>query len=94
MSTKVGRLLVPADPPRAKDDGGFDVPDDHTRVWDFSRDGIMRSIESSLERLGVGHLDLVYVHDPDNHWREAIDGAVPALSELRVRVSSVASGRA
>jgi D-threo-aldose 1-dehydrogenase len=83
LSTKVGRLLVPADPPRPKDDGGFDVPGDHTRVWDFSRDGIMRSIESSLERLGVGHLDLVYVHDPDNHWREAIDGAVPALSDLR-----------
>jgi D-threo-aldose 1-dehydrogenase len=83
LSTKVGRLLVPADPPRAKDDGGFDVPGDRTRVWDFSRDGVMRSIESSLERLGVGHLDLVYVHDPDNHWREAIDGAVPALSDLR-----------
>jgi D-threo-aldose 1-dehydrogenase len=83
LSTKVGRRLVTADPPRAKDDGGFDVPGEHTRVWDFSRDGIMRSIESSLERLGVGHLDLVYVHDPDNHWREAIDGAVPALSDLR-----------
>jgi D-threo-aldose 1-dehydrogenase len=83
LSTKVGRQLVPADPPRAKDDGGFDVPGDYTRVWDFSRDGVLRSIEGSLERLGVGHLDLVYVHDPDDHWREAIEGAVPALSDLR-----------
>jgi D-threo-aldose 1-dehydrogenase len=83
VSTKVGRLLVPADPPRDSDDGGFDVPGDLTRVWDFSRDGVLRSIDSSLDRLGVGHLDLVYVHDPDHHWRAAIDGAVPALAELR-----------
>ncbi len=82
-STKVGRRLVRANPPRAKDDGGFDVPGDKTRVWDFSRDGVLRSIESSLDRLGVGRLDLVYVHDPDEHWREAIEGAVPALAELR-----------
>jgi D-threo-aldose 1-dehydrogenase len=83
LSTKVGRRLIAADPPRAKDDGGFDVPGDYTRVWDFSRDGVLRSIEGSLERLGVGHVDLVYVHDPDDHWREAIEGAVPALAELR-----------
>jgi len=83
LSTKVGRRLVRANPPRAKDDGGFDVPGDKTRVWDFSRDGVLRSIESSLDRLGVGRLDLVYVHDPDDHWREAIEGAVPALAELR-----------
>jgi len=83
LSTKVGRRLVRANPPRAKDDGGFDVPGDKTRVWDFSRDGVLRSIESSLDRLGVGRLDLVYVHDPDEHWREAIEGAVPALAELR-----------
>jgi len=83
LSTKVGRRLVPADPPRDRDDGGFDVPGDLTRVWDFSRVGVLRSIESSLERLGVDRLDLVYVHDPDDHWREAIEGAVPALAELR-----------
>jgi D-threo-aldose 1-dehydrogenase len=83
VSSKVGRLLVPADPPRDSDDGGFDVPGDLTRVWDFSRDGVLRSIESSLERLGVGRLDLVYVHDPDHHWKAAIEGAVPALAELR-----------
>jgi D-threo-aldose 1-dehydrogenase len=83
LSTKVGRRLVRANPPRAKDDGGFDVPGDQTRVWDFSRDGVLRSIDSSLDRLGVGRLDLVYLHDPDDHWREAIEGAVPALAELR-----------
>jgi D-threo-aldose 1-dehydrogenase len=83
LSTKVGRRLVRANPPRARDDGGFDVPGDQTRVWDFSRDGVLRSIDSSLDRLGVGRLDLVYLHDPDDHWREAIEGAVPALAELR-----------
>lgn len=59
------------------------MPGDQTRVWDFSRDGVLRSIEASLERLGVDYLDLVCVHDPDDHWREAIEGAVPTLSGLR-----------
>lgn len=60
-------------------------PADHRRVRDYSRDGVLRSIESSLERLGLDRIDLVLVHDPDEyeHEREALDGAFPALSELR-----------
>ncbi|SEB37433.1 aldo/keto reductase [Microbacterium hydrocarbonoxydans] len=61
----------------------FDVPADHRRVRDYSRDGVLRSIEQSLERLGLDHIDIVLVHDPDEHEREALEGAFPALSELR-----------
>lgn len=82
VSTKVGRLLVPAEG-TGKDDEGFDVPRTHRRVWDFSRDGVHRSLESSLERLGLDHVDIVLLHDPDDHWHQAVTEAYPALAELR-----------
>lgn len=83
LSSKVGRLLRPNPEPQGRDTDGFDVPDDLTRVYDYSRDGVLRSIEESLERLQTDRLDVVYIHDPDEHWEEAISGAVPTLSELR-----------
>ena len=52
-------------------------------VNDFTRDGILRSIEGSLKRLGILYLDIAHVHDPDGHMREAIDVAFPTLCELR-----------
>ncbi|MEV7964974.1 aldo/keto reductase [Sphaerisporangium sp. NPDC088356] len=82
LSTKVGRLLVPSSA-GGRDDQGFDVPADHRRVWDFSRDGVRRSIEESLERLGHDSVDIVLIHDPDDHWAEAAGQAFPALAELR-----------
>ncbi|PKQ27017.1 MAG: aldo/keto reductase [Actinobacteria bacterium HGW-Actinobacteria-4] len=84
ISTKVGRLLVPT-PERAAvwDDGGFAVPAMHRREWDFSRDGILRSIEGSLERLGMDSLDIAYLHDPDDHWEAASTTGIGALIELR-----------
>jgi D-threo-aldose 1-dehydrogenase len=59
------------------------VPADRRRVWDFSADGVRRSLESSLERLGTDHVDVVYLHDPDDHWDEASRQGIPALVELR-----------
>jgi D-threo-aldose 1-dehydrogenase len=83
VSTKVGRLLV-ADPAGAdRRDSGFDVPADLRRVWDFSRDGVRRCIDASLERLGLDRVDIVYLHDPDDHWQEALEHGYPALAELR-----------
>lgn len=85
ISTKIGRLLVP-DPDgasRRDDEGGFDVPADHRRVWDFSADGVLRSLDASLDRLGLDRVDVVLIHDPDNHWEEAVGQAYPALHELR-----------
>jgi aryl-alcohol dehydrogenase-like predicted oxidoreductase len=84
VSTKVGRLLLPT-PANAhlRDPEGFDVPADHRRVWDFSRDGVLRSLEGSLERMGLDRIDIVYLHDPDDHWEQAATQALPALVELR-----------
>jgi D-threo-aldose 1-dehydrogenase len=83
VSTKVGRLLVPSD--QGGDDlaNGFAVPATHRRVWDFSGDGVRRSIEDSLERLGLDRIDIVYLHDPDDHADQALQEAYPALERLR-----------
>ncbi|WP_416974227.1 aldo/keto reductase [Streptomyces sp. 4F14] len=83
VSTKVGRLLEPS--PVTGDDlaDGFAVPDSHRRVWDFSADGVRRSLESSLERLGLDRVDVVYLHDPDDHADQAFREGYPALERLR-----------
>jgi D-threo-aldose 1-dehydrogenase len=80
VSSKVGRVLrADAD----WDPGIFRIPRGLAPQFDFSRDGVLRSIEESLVRLGLDRLDVVLVHDPDDHEREALDGAFPALLELR-----------
>ncbi|NDL59609.1 aldo/keto reductase [Phytoactinopolyspora mesophila] len=84
VSTKVGRLLEPVPAGSgARDDEGFDVAATHRRIWDFSRDGVLRSVEHSLERLGLDRIDVLFLHDPDDHWQQAIDEACPALTQLR-----------
>ncbi|MFF4121855.1 aldo/keto reductase [Streptomyces sp. NPDC001714] len=83
ISSKVGRLLVPNEEPRGVDTEGFVVRDDLRRQWDFSRDGVLRSIEDTLQRTGLDRLDMVYLHDPDDHWRQAAEEAMPTLAELR-----------
>ncbi|MCX4553580.1 aldo/keto reductase [Streptomyces sp. NBC_01387] len=83
ISTKVGRLLEP-DSGEGDDLGnGFAVPATHRRVWDFSADGVRRSIEDSLVRLGLDRIDIAYLHDPDGHAAEAFGAAYPALEKLR-----------
>lgn len=90
LSTKVGRLLVPQ---AGKVDGGayVEVPN-VMPVYDYSRDGTLRSLEGSLERLGTGRIDILLIHDIDRfthrddqprRFKEAMDGAYPALAELR-----------
>ncbi|MFI6693997.1 aldo/keto reductase [Streptomyces sp. NPDC050433] len=84
VSTKVGRLLEPSpETAHLLDDGGFAVPAAFRRSWDFSRDGVLRSLEGSLERLGLDHIDVVYLHDPDEHWHAASTTGFDALVELR-----------
>ena len=83
VSTKVGRLLVPARTATGRDDEGFDVAAAHHRVRDYTADGVRRSIEASLQRLGLDRIDIVLIHDPDDHLDEAIERAAPALSALR-----------
>jgi D-threo-aldose 1-dehydrogenase len=83
VSTKVGRLLEPNPLPTPRDTEGFDVPGDVRRVWDFSRDGVRRSLDDSLRRLGTDHVEIVYAHDPDQFREGAAREALGALAELR-----------
>ena len=84
ISTKVGRRLFDLgdglhdDTPR-----GFDVRTPLTRARDYSEDGARRSLDESLDRLGLDRIDVVYVHDADHHYRAALDGAFVALDDLR-----------
>lgn len=84
VSTKVGRLLVPNPAPTGSDlASGFAVPDGLTRELDFTADGVRRSLEGSLLRLGMDRVDIVLVHDPDDHVDQALTEALPALVALR-----------
>jgi D-threo-aldose 1-dehydrogenase len=83
LSTKVGRLLEPTDAGGDDLANGFAVPATHRRVWDFSADGVRRSLEASLERLGLDRVDAVYLHDPDDHAEQAFHEGYPALEKLR-----------
>ncbi|MBG7704339.1 aldo/keto reductase [Streptomyces sp. MC1] len=83
VSTKVGRRLEPADGTGDDLANGFAVPATHRRVWDFTADGVRRTLEASLERLGLDRVDVVYLHDPDDHAEEAFREGYPALEKLR-----------
>lgn len=82
--TKVGRMLDPAPPGwEGEPNELFIVPPTHKRRWDFSAQGVRQSIEGSLERLGTSKVDIVLLHDPENHMDQAIREGIPALAELR-----------
>ncbi len=93
LSTKVGRLLAK---------GAWDNPSEHGwpaalpfhHIYDYSYDGVMRSYEDSLQRLGMDRIDLLFLHDigsfahtdPDEesrHFKDAMSGGYRALDELR-----------
>jgi D-threo-aldose 1-dehydrogenase len=94
LSTKVGRLVrsldaIPAgadiDPQAIAgvEDAYFAETSGRRMVFDYSADGVRRSVDESLDRLGVDRIDLLLIHDPDDHWEAAIDQAYPALHRLR-----------
>ena len=94
VSTKVGRLLIDREAPTEGldvDSQRVDGQDDYfyrgtppvRPIFDYSRDGVLRSLEASLERLHLDRIDIAYIHDPDNHWQQAIGEAYPALERLR-----------
>jgi len=91
LSTKVGRVLTP-DPTVLAGPPPFDAGLPFRARYDYSEDGVMRSIEDSLQRMGLARVDIVYIHDiaEDAHgpgWREpfaaAMKGAGQALIRLR-----------
>lgn len=75
LSTKVGRLVRPGHPDTARTGADW--------IYDFSKDGVLASLEESLQRLGVDRVDFVFIHDPDDHWHQALDSAWPTLAQLR-----------
>ncbi len=93
LSTKVGRLLKPGDP-KTLDHGPFKDALPFAEVYDYSYDGVMRSVEDSLQRLGMHRIDILLVHDLDvwTHGSEAVRqqlvgefmaGGYKAMAELR-----------
>lgn len=83
VSTKVGRRLVPTPERAGEQDSDFVVPAETRREWDFSRDGILRTVEQSLAATGLDRVDILYLHDPDDHFDEAVATGMPTLIELR-----------
>ncbi len=91
VSTKVGRLLHPrTDAPRAQN--GYVEVLPFVQSWDFSAAGVRRSVEDSLQRLGLARLDVVYVHDCDASVHgvdyprvlaQVVHEALPELRRLR-----------
>ena len=81
LSTKVGRLLRPRPRPAEAEEHQHPMPFD--AVYDYSYDGIMRSFEDSLQRLGLARIDILYVHDIGamQHGREAHPGLMRALRD-------------
>ena len=91
MSTKVGRLLLPAGDAPREQFGYVDLPP-FVQRWDYSAGGTRRSIEDSLQRLGLARIDVAYVHDIDaaTHGehapqvlREVLDETFPTLRRLQ-----------
>ncbi|WP_369373174.1 aldo/keto reductase [Promicromonospora sp. Populi] len=86
LSTKAGRLLRP-NPAGAGTldlEQGFAVPADLQRVPDFSADGVRRSLEESLDRLGLDRVDVLYLHDPERYGlADALATGVPGAAALR-----------
>lgn len=88
ISTKVGRVLKKFAPEEiaGKVDGlaaFIGVDPTIFPVFDFSRDGILRSIQESLERLNISSIDIALIHDADDRIDEAIKNSYPVLDELR-----------
>lgn len=82
LATKVGRLLRVPDQPQEEDAYYKGTPPERP-VFDFSYDGVMRSFDESLHRLGMDRIDVLHIHDPDDHYLEAIEGGYKALDYLR-----------
>ena len=81
LASKVGRLLragVPPEPGQSFVDTPAVNP-----VFDFSYDATLRSVEESLQRLGLDRVDVLHIHDPDDHYEEALKGSYRALDRLR-----------
>ncbi|MED5413635.1 MAG: aldo/keto reductase, partial [Candidatus Latescibacterota bacterium] len=95
LCTKVGRVLDPVtDEDEDRGQEIFDQPPPFKPVFDYSYDGVMRSFEESLQRLQLDRVDILHIHDPDDHYTEAITSAYPAIAALREQgaITGVSAG--
>ena len=92
-AVRLGRRLMGKDPAYGLG-FPFDRGDERAleAYFDFSYDGVMRSVEQSLERLGLDRVDMLFIHDPDDHYEQALSGAFKALERLRSEGSVKAIG--
>jgi len=82
LETKVGRVLNWVE--KADPVPWFPDADPHMQpVFDYSADGIKRSLDESLKRLGVDHIDIALMHEAENHIPQAINTAYPVLADLK-----------
>lgn len=80
ISTKVGRILLPG---KSDEPSHFFDLDPYTPVFDYTAEGVRRSLEDSLTRLGLDSVDMLYIHDPDLYLDQAIGEAYPELDKMR-----------
>lgn len=98
VSTKVGRLIRPGKRTGTEifdgDKSFYLANDEMCCVLDYSYDGVMRSLEDSLVRLNLDRVDILHIHDPDDHFDQAVAGAYKALDKLRSdgTISAVSAG--
>jgi D-threo-aldose 1-dehydrogenase len=104
LATKVGRRLKPIRSESERDyPHNWIDPLSFEQVYDYSYDGIMRSLEDSLQRLGLNSVDILYVHDIGTmthgdkntfYWRQLVEGGYRALTELKAAgtVSAIGMG--
>jgi D-threo-aldose 1-dehydrogenase len=92
LSSKVGRLLRPVQRGAVAEPSMFVAPLPFNIEFDYSYDGIMRSVEDSFQRLGVNEIDILLLHDVNRRWHgdeidrrfdEVMNGGYRALAELR-----------
>lgn len=91
ISSKVGRILVPG---ASTEPNEYRDLDPFTPVYDYSGSAVRASLESSLERLGIDSIDILFIHDPEGHMDQALGEAYPELDRMRSEglVSSIGVG--
>jgi D-threo-aldose 1-dehydrogenase len=100
LSTKVGRLLSPDPTPSSAQHGYVDVLP-YVQHYDYTHDGVLRSLNASLDRLALQRIDIAFIHDIDvathgdaqpRHFRDAMEGAIPALARRKAEGAIAAFG--
>jgi D-threo-aldose 1-dehydrogenase len=91
LCTKVGRIVKDQEKTTEEDAFWRGAPA-RKYHFDFSYDGVMRSVDDSTRRMGVDRFDMLLIHDADRHYDEAIDGAYKALDRLRADGTVTAIG--